>query len=212
MIRNGDLFAVPLLPGAGFVTAHVVLSIEQAEHAGLVTAASRIYHYGSLLIDVYGPATAEPSAISSERLIHGIWIDDQSIAGRDRPRWKCIGQRDVDVATVEFPELVLNKGGHGFFARGEIEKPLPFDSNDVERIDARTPFVGAGKVAKICTNLVGRGDLLGEQRILFELDGDLDLRYNANRDAVYRAMGVEPTRRYFEWATAEGLDPGRFWR
>lgn len=211
MIENGDLFAAPL-PGVGFITVHVVLALEQIEHAGLILPTSLLRHYGPLLVDIYGPASAEPSATASERLIHGIWLDDRSIAGRDRPRWQKIGQRAVDPTAVEFPELVLNESGNAVFARGEIKKPLPIPSSEVDRISARTPFVGAGKLVRICTNLVGRGDLLGEQKILFELDGDLDLRYNSNRDAVYRAMDVEPSRRYYEWATAEGLDPGRFWR
>ncbi|MEO8845318.1 MAG: hypothetical protein ABI591_25750 [Kofleriaceae bacterium] len=211
MIKNGELFAMPL-PGVGFVSAHVVFSLEHVEQLGLVPQVSLLRRYGSLLVDVYGPATVEPSSDANEMLIHGIWIDDRSIAGRDRPRWQRIGKRDVDPTSVEFSELVLNDTHNSVFVRGEIKKPLPYKSREVDRIDACTPFIAAGTVAMICMNLLGRGDLLGEQRILFELDGRFDLRYNANRDAVYREMGVEPTRGYFEWATAEGLDPGRFWR
>lgn len=211
MINNGELYAVPLI-GGGFVTAHVVLSVAQVKKLGRVPAGSRLLHYGDLLVDLYGPVSDEPSTTSGERLIHGIWTLDLAITGRDKPRWKKIGTRDVDPATVEFPELVFNASGRGEFAKGEIQKALPLDSEDVERIGARTLFCAPGKVAKICANLVGRGELLGESKILFELRGNFDLRYNANREEVYRAMGVPPTRNYFEWATEEGLDPGRLWR
>jgi hypothetical protein len=211
MINNGELYAVPLI-GGGFVTAHVVMSVAQVKSLGRVPAGSQLLHFGDLLVDLYGPLTDKPSATLGERLIHGIWILDRAITGRDKPRWEKIGTREIDPATVEFPELVLNANEKGEFVKGEIKKTLPLDSDDVERIGARTPFCAPGKVAKICANLVGRGELLGEMKILFELEGNFDLRYNANREEVYRAMGVPPTRSYFEWATAEGLDPGRLWR
>ena len=211
MIKNGELYAVPLI-GGGFVTAHVVLSVAHARQAGRVTAGSQLLHYGDLLVDLFGPPTDEPSTTASQRLIHGIWILDRAITGRDKPRWTKIGTRAIDPATVEFPELVLNVNEKGEFVRGEIKKTLSLDSDDVERIGARTPFCAPGKVAMIWANLVGRGELLGENRILFELEGNFDLRYNANRDEVYRTMGVSPSRNYFEWATAEGLDPSRLWR
>lgn len=60
--------------------------------------------------------------------------------------------------------------------------------------------------------LLGRGDLLGRHAILFDLDGAIDLRYHAERARIYQLMGEDPARTYWDWATAEGLDPGRLWR
>jgi hypothetical protein len=212
MIQNGDLFAIPLPSDLGFVTGHVVLNVENPATQRVIGKKSRLRERGALLVNVYGPASPEPSQQSSSVLIPGIWTDAGRLVGPDRPRWKVIGNRAVDPPSVEFPEWVIDTDGGPRFERGEIARPLPIDGAEVDRIGCRTPFISLAAVAKISANLLGRGDVLGENAILFRLDGEFDLRHNPHRAEVYRALGEDPDRRYWDWAVAEGLDPGRLWR
>jgi hypothetical protein len=212
MIQTGDLFAIPLPFDLGFVTGHVLLDVENAATQRVIGKKSRLHERGTLLVNVYGPATVEPSQASSTVLIPGIWTDAARLVGPDRPRWKVIGNRKVDPPSVEFPEWVISAHRGSMFERGEIAKPLPIDAAEVDRIGCRTPFISLAALAKISVNLLGRGDLLGENAILFTLDGGFDLRYNPHRAEIYRMLGEDPGRSYWDWATAEGLDPGRLWR
>lgn len=79
-------------------------------------------------------------------------------------------------------------------------------------IAVREPFVTSHRLWRICASLVGRSDLLGADAPLFKLGPKMDLRYNPHRHDVYRALGTDPGRSYWDRATAKGLDPGRFWR
>jgi hypothetical protein len=212
MIQPGDLFAIPLPSDLGFVTGHVLLDLENAATLRVIGRKSRLRERGTLLVNVYGPATPEPSQASATILIRGIWTDSEPLVGPDRPRWKVIGNREVDPPSVEFPEWVIRTHRGPLFERGEIGRPLPIESADVDRIGCRTPFISLVALAKISVNLLGHGDLLGENAILFTLSGRFDLRYNPHRAEVYQKLGEDPGRSYWDWATAEGLDPGRLWR
>jgi hypothetical protein len=209
MIKVGELIAIPI-EGAGFVTGHVLLNIRDGRTASMLPARSRLREHGSLLLDVYGPMTSDPDINASESLIRGIWTDDQSVRGRDR--WPTIGQRAVVPQHVEFPEYVINVSAVASFERGELIYPVRALSGQLEKIQVRQPFVPSPQLWRICANLVGRADVLGSDAPLFRLDASMDLRYSPYRDDVYRALGADPKRSYWDWATAEGLDPGRFWR
>lgn len=211
MIKTGDLFAIPLLD-VGFVMGHVVLGLADPATQRRLGKQSRLKERGELLIDVFGPPTPEPSAAAATRLIHGLWTDAGPLEKPPASRWKVIGQRAIDPPGVEFPEWVINVSGRGRFERGEVTKPLSIDGPEVDRIGCKQPFIALAAVAKICINLVGRGDLLGENAILFQLDGEIDLRYHPRRLEIYEMLGEDPARSYWDWATAEGLDPGRLWR
>jgi len=207
MIQTGDLFAIALPFDLRFVTGHVLLDIDNAATQRLIGKKSRLRERGTLMVNVYGPATPEPSPLSSTVLIPGVWTDAGRLVGPDRPRWKVIGNRKVDPPSVEFPEWVINATGGAMFERGEIAKPLPIDSAEVDRIGCSTPFISLVVLAKMSVGLLGRGDLLGENAILFTLDRTFDLRYSPHRAEVYRMLGQDPGRSYWDWATAEGLGP-----
>lgn len=210
MIKTGTLFAIPLSE-VGFVTGHVVLSLDDPETRRRVGKKSRLNERGTLLLDVLGPPTPEPDAVASHQLVRGIWTDAGPLEGPPAARWTVIGHREVEAARVEFPERVIwNMGPR--FERGEILKPLSIDSAEVDSIGCKQPFISLAALAKICLSLVGRADLLGTKAILFQLDGGIDLRYHPRRAEIYRILGEDPDRSYWDWATAEGLDPGRLWR
>lgn len=206
--RNGDLFAIPMPAGAGFVTAHVLLS-NKDQKAGPLFKRSPLDSRGALLLDVYGPATPEPVLEMSTRLVHGVWTDAYEFTD-GKPRWQSAGTRPVDPRDVEYPEWILNRG-KTTFERGEIRRTLPLPTSEIDKIECRQPFITLGRLAGICVNLIGRRELLGEEAILFELEGSIDLRYHPRRAEIYELMGEDPNRSYWDWATAEGLDPGRFW-
>jgi hypothetical protein len=210
-IKAGDLFAIPM-PGVGFVTGHVLLNMHDADTEQRVGKASRLRERGALLLDVYGPATPEPSPDASAVLIRGIWTDAGPLEGPVSKRWKVIGARAIDPKSVEFPEWLIRSNSKARFERGEISKFVSITSEEVERIGCMEPFIALNRLARICINLVGRGDVLGEQAILFQLDGKIDLRYHPRRNEIYKLLGADPARSYWHWARARKLDPGRLWR
>lgn len=209
MIKTGDLFAIPVRE-LGFVTGHAVLVVDDPATSRKLGKTSRLRERGALLVDVYGPATPAPSPDSAAMLVHGVWTDSDPLERR-RSRWNVIGHRAVDPTAVEFPEWVINSGRGPRFERGEISRPLAIEPSEVDRIDCRRPFIALAALASICVNVLGRGDLLGEDRILFALDAEIDLRYSEHRSRIYQLLGEDPARTYWDWATADRFDPGRLW-
>ncbi len=208
-VTAGELFAIPL-PTGGFVTGCVVLDKRAPATKRLFGSRSRLDEHGELLVDVFGPVSSEPSIYSRDHLIRGIWTDASRLEGRKR--WPPIGRRKIDPTQVEFPEYVFQRSTTFMFERGEIELPLTISDEAFEAMRGSAAFVSIASLAKTCVNLTGGRAAFGENTILYDLDGTVELRYSPNRAAVYRALGVDPERTYWDWATAEGLDPGRFWR
>jgi hypothetical protein len=207
-LEAGELFAIPL-PTRGFVTGCVVLDKYTPATKRLFGSRSRLDEHGELLLDVFGPVSAEPSVDSRDPLIRGIWTDASCLEGRKR--WPAIGRRSIDPTQVEFPEYVFQRSMTYMFERGEIELPLTISDEEFETMRSYA-FVPLASLPFTCVNLTGGRASLGEEAILYDLNGRNDLRYNPQRTTVYRALGVDPDRSYWDWATDLGLDPGRFWR
>ncbi|MGE0397117.1 MAG: hypothetical protein AB7T06_10390 [Kofleriaceae bacterium] len=205
----GDLFAIPL-PTGGFVTGCIVLNPRAPSTKASLGTRSRLAEHGELLLDVFGPVSPEPNTDSSEYLIHGIWTDASRLQGRKG--WPILGRRTVDPTKVEFPEYVLRSNNRIMFECGEIFLPLPISDDEFEVVRGGAVYVSIASLPNKCVNLTGGRGLFGEEAILYDLDGRTELRYSPYRPLVYRALGVNPNRSYWDWATSLGLDPGRFWR
>jgi hypothetical protein len=201
-MKAGDLIEIPL-GAAGVATGHVLLNVASKSTKQQLAARSRLREHGDLLLDIWRDSQC------TARLIHGVWIDAEP---RGKSRWAVIGARPVVAEDVEFPEYVVNVSGEAMFERGEIMIPLPGFSNRVDVVHTSQPFITYPALPRICMNLIGRRDLNGEDAILFDRKPRTDLRLDPHRAEVYRELGVDPNRTYWDWASAQNLDPGRLWR
>jgi hypothetical protein len=210
-LRDGDLFAIPL-PDNDFLAGRVLLDLDRVFKQGLAGASSPFYpRRGAILVEVYAEPTPEPSARVGTPLIASAWIDGDAIRGREKPAWPIVGRHAVDPERVDFPETVVDVESKATFDKGEIRKMLATPSTAVERWNARSLFLSSARFIYICNYYLGRTQRLGARPEAYSL-ATSDLRYSPHRAAVYALMKEDPARSYFEWATAEGLDPGRLWR
>lgn len=209
-LKAGDVFAIPI-PDLGFLTGRVLMDSADAIKRKLVKRGSRFWFLGGPLVEIYAEVSQEPSAVAGRVLISSIWTDTYLFEKRNKPTWTVIGNHPVDPVKVEYPERLLNSDRGALFHRGEIEKVLPVPYREVEHIGCSTYFEPTPRVWRIALYYLGRQDLLGERAPAFTLT-DSDLRFSPHREEIYRLLGEDPARNYWDWAMAEGLDPGRFWR
>lgn len=207
--KDGSLFAMPL-PEGDWLTGRVLLDMPRVTKAITFTPPAPLARRKAmLLVEIYSTAFSEPSDRTSDVLIPGAWVDPDALKGKDKPVWPVVGFRQVDPATVEFPENVFGTSNIAMFEKGELRLPIRGNANDVERWNANSLVMLPKRFTRVCSHYLGRTDPT-EDPDLFSLSSD-DLRFNPNREEVMSKMDAPKGSTYFEWAKSLGIDPTRLW-
>ena len=208
--RAGDLFSVPLPDGTS-ASARILLDVTaQCMLPKRVPRTSPLKPFeGTLLVEVYRePVTA--AGATPAIAIPGVFIDPEPLTARGKDRWSIAGHAAVDPARVAFPEA-LTYGDHRVrFVAGEIERTIQIDQQHLERFTTRPSFMNPARFVAVCCYYLGRKHLLGEAAEQMTLRKS-DLRFNDDRDEIYRYMGEDPAQSYYEAAKAMGFDLARFY-
>ncbi len=213
--NTGDLFAFPL-PSGEWMCARIMLDVhQQCVRPGLIAPGSPLVSFPkALLIDVYRsvlPALdAAGDDVPADVLIPGIFV---STGCFENGVWHVVGHRDVDPATVEFPEALVNRGPQATFVRGEVELPIEISFGRVREINAYKTEYPCGILGEIALCQLGRAAEIDKPEAALALR-DLrrsDLRYSEHRHWIYEQLGEDEDQPYDRMARRMGHDLSRFY-
>jgi Immunity protein 26 len=163
---------------------------------------------GSILIDVFEQLSSTPDHTPSPRLVRGIFVDVYEIT---EGAWQVVGHEDVDPVAVEFPEGLIGYGGAALFRRGEIALPLPYELDELERLNVFQAMRPSSLLGNICLNYLGRAAEIDPEYVQTGTLEWSDLRYSPQRPRVYADLGEDPNQSYYEMAKRHGHDIERFY-
>lgn len=216
----GDLFIFPLRPTGEWMGARLMLDIErQCVQPKRIEMGSPLYAFPkALLIEVYRPvfATAEAAAAAvgtiaeADVLIPGVFVSQGCL---ERELWRVIGRRDVDPATVAFPEALIHQQGKTHLVQGEVRRPLDISFKRAREINAYTTEYPCGILGEIALYQLGRADEIGKPDAAVKLRdlGRSDLRFSPHRAWIYEWLGEKPESSYHQRSRRMGHDLHRFY-
>jgi hypothetical protein len=213
--RTGDLFIFPL-PTEEWMCGRVMLDVHRqcAKPKLLEVGAPFASFPRALLVDVYRPVfstsdVTEEDIASAEVLVPGLFV---SIGCFESGVWHVVGHRDVDPATVEFPETLVNKGAKAYFVRGEVELPIEISFRRIREINAYKAEYPCGILGEVALYQLGRADEIDKPEVAVRLR-DLsrsDLRFSEYRGWIYEQLGEED-QSYYQFSKRMGYDLSRFY-
>ena len=169
----------------------------------------------ALLIEVYRPVfpaleVAEDHVASADVLIPGMYV---SAGCLKHGGWHLIGHREVDPATVEFPETLINKGARAYFVRGEVQTQIDISFPETRKINAYKTEYPCGILGEIALYQLGRAYEMDKPEVAVKLR-DLarsDLRFSAYRSTIHEQLDGEDDESYHELSRRMGHDLSRFY-
>jgi hypothetical protein len=226
-LAYGDIFYLEL-PCKKYVIGKVLFDIEKQCTEKDIELENESYlrslRYDKCqLIEMYKGIYDNPNDIQKfETLIprlfvYGIDSKGSRFFGPTGLPYGIVAHEKVDYTKVEFPEVVGRTYGHVRLLRGElpliIEDEYSFDEESLEGFPVRFGAEHIDPMADLCLYMQGRADLIvGE---FYNEDGlnDQDLLYHpALRKKLYKIVGADPDKSYYELALGHGYDLGRFYK
>jgi hypothetical protein len=195
------------------MTGRVILDVkQQCIRPKLLPSGSPLGFYnGLVLTEIYRQTFSEPTAVRSDILIPGVWVDSIQFQW---DRWSIIGHEAVDPTQVDFPEKLIPYGARTIlFERGELGLPIDMSREEYEQVGVRG-IKDPGFLDEICLYYLGRKDEINDPDLV---DVELrslkhsDLRFNEFRSEAYRHLGEDENQSYFEMALKHGYDIRRFY-
>ena len=218
-LTYGDIFYLEL-PNKKYVVGKVLFDVEkQCDREDIVVEYENYLDSfgGCQLIEMYKGIYDNPNDIQKfEVLIPRVFVYNIDSRANSLP-YGIVAHEKIDYTKVEFPEVVGRTCGSVRLLRGElpfaIEDDYSFDEKDLGGFPvaygAEFPMV----IAKMCLYMQGREDLIvGE---FYRQNGlkDKDLLYHPElRKKLYKRVGADPDKSYYELALSQGYDLGRFYK
>jgi hypothetical protein len=168
---------------------------------------------GCQLIEMYKGIYDTPDAIKVfEVLIPRVFVYNIDSKANKLP-WGKIGEEKIDYTKVEFPEVIGNFYGEVRLLLGELNFILHSYTNALDS------GIAYGEeypefIADLCLYLQGRKDLIEDFHEAYYEDGinRHDLLYHPElREKLYKEIGEDPNKSYYELAKEKGFDLGRFY-
>ena len=217
-VTYGDIFYFEL-PNKKYVVGKVLFDVQkQCDREDIVVEYENYMSSfgGCQLIEMYKGIYDNPNDIQKfETLIPRVFAYNIDTKANTLP-YGILAQEKIDYTKVEFPEVLgmvygvrLLRGELAFF----IEDDYIFDEEEENlgfpiSYGAEYPVV----IAKMCLYMQGREDLIfGE---FYRKDGlkDRDLLYHPElRRKLYKRVGEDPNKSYYDLALSHGYDLGRFY-
>jgi hypothetical protein len=211
-IKAGDIFSIPL-PDSRYLTGRVMLDVAQALKRGLIKPGTSLgFQSGSLLIEMYREISESPSPIVSQVLLPGVFVGKDLFSPRAERRWQVIAHQPIDPTRVEFPEALLGYKRMTMFIRGQIEIPVPIDTEAIDEFESRPGTVSAHGLADLCLYYLDLKHLIRHGNAEAMHLRRTDLRFTSRREEVYRLMREDPKQSYHEMSTRHGYDISLLYR
>ena len=213
--KTGDLFLFPL-PTGEWMGGRVMLDVNrQCVQPKLLDPGSPLASFPkALLIEVYRPVFSTPDVRENDIASADVLIPGMSVSAGcfENGVWHTIGHQEVDPATVEFPETLVNKGPQAYFVRGEVEIPVDVSFKKIREINAYKTEYPCGILGEIALYQLGRADEIDKPDVAVRLR-DLarsDLRFSPYRRWIVERLDEED-QSYHQLSKRMGHDLSRFY-
>ena len=206
----GDLFAIPI-PDGRYVTGRIMLDVRRqcVEPSRIASDSNLMLFANGVLAEIYPGAMRHPSDERRPPLIPGVFTDREALAGQ---KWRIFAHREVDPASVEFPEALLMTGMLVHFVRGELSIPIPMSRAEMEHIGVYPMIQPSPALPNVCLFHMGLQHLIPHAYPGAMSLADSDLRFSRHRRRVYQLLKESEAQSYYEMALKRGLDLARFYR
>ena len=125
-------------------------------------------------------------------------------------KWGKVAHQYIDFLKIEFPEVVGDSYGEARLMRGELYYKTNFE-NPIENPGILPSFEYPVVILDASLAFQNREDLIDGEYYPESLT-DLDLYYHPElRNKIYKDLGIDPNKSYYELSKEMGFDLARFY-
>lgn len=210
-IKTGDIFAIKIEESNLNYFGRVLFDVQaQYDNGGVQSNNYLEWHKDSVLIETY-----KHISDSSDIDDYLIAVDSEFIPKKYllKENIKIIGNREVDLKNISFPETLRNIGNATYFTVGELALLTNFSTEYAYDNIKIFPTLGKMYYIQLATlDFAGRRDLIVDKEdIMDNYFKFSDLRsVPEKRKEVYKSVGEDPNISYYELALKYGFNMERF--
>jgi hypothetical protein len=219
-LTHGDIFYLEL-PCKKYVIGKVLFDVEKQSNEKSIIFENETYmntfrRNCCQLIEMYKGIYDQPNDIQKiEVLIPRVFVYGIDSKANNLP-YGILAHEKIDYTKVEFPEVIGDSYEAIRLMRGElpliIEDSYSFDEEDLGGFPVSYGAEQIEVVTNICLYIQGREDLIIGG--FYRKNGlkDRDLLYHPElRRKLYKRVGADPNKSYYELALSQGYDLSRFY-
>lgn len=214
-LNPGDIFSLEVAKRK-YVFGRILFNVEEQYSPYFNKGVYENYlssYFGCQLVEIYKGIYDSPEYKNyNEVLISRTFVSNIDDKYNKRVPWQKVGHKAIDYTKVEFPEIVGNMNSAIWLLRGELIFQL-HSVNDIDDIPVSwvlEPYVKV--LGDACLFLQGKKDLI-EGFVAKDYLTDTDLLYHPElRAKLYKEIGRDADKSYYELSQEEGYDFSRFYK
>jgi hypothetical protein len=217
-LKLGDVFYIEAVKGK-FVFGKVLFDVdkqykkkENLQETDLINSSNKLkgWYVGCIVIEMYvGVYDTVGSTPNRDILIKRAICKLDGLKSRN---WGILGNEQIEVKQVSFPETLAPSNNSIFLDSGELSFKTILTKKEYDEVNVHTSRVDIVSIADICLNMQGLSHLLKEDYQKEETMAMYDLMYHPSiRNKNFKELNLDPDKSYYELSKEHGFDLKRFY-
>jgi len=217
-LKVGDVFYIEPVKGK-FVFGKVLFDVdkqyrkkENLQETDLINSSNKLkgWYVGCIVIEMYVGVYDTVASIPNRDILIKRAIC--KLDGLKNRNWGILGNEQIEVKQVSFPETLAPSNNLIFLDLGELSFKTILTKKEYDEVNVHTSRVDIISIADICLNMQGLSNLLKEEYQKEETMAMYDLMYHPFiRNKIFKELNLDPDKSYYELSKELGYDLKRFY-